>query len=106
MTRSIIDASQLPSPLPPHIQAPYYGAIIASEAVGRTGSSRIVELDIDDDTLSGYAIFEGSKVKRVVLIDSEAFLSEDNVRGGRNVTLSFGDGSVGEKVGVKRLVIG
>ena len=65
-----------------------------------------MQLDISDDALSGYAVFEGSKVKRVVLIDSVAFLSGDDQRGGRNVTLSFEGGSVGGSAKVKRLAIG
>ncbi|EJD00646.1 uncharacterized protein FOMMEDRAFT_22402 [Fomitiporia mediterranea MF3/22] len=113
LTRSIIDASPI-SPLPPHIQPTYYGALIAAEAVGTSGSSSVVELNINDNTLSGYAVFEKGKVERVVLIDSDAFLKGDKVRGGRNVTLSFSAGSVsglvdgksGGSVSVKRLNIG
>ncbi|KAL5500869.1 hypothetical protein ACEPAH_9256 [Sanghuangporus vaninii] len=106
LTRSIIDASPLSSPLPPHIQPAYYGALIAAEAVGTSGSSSIVQLDISDDALSGYAVFEGNKLKRAVLIDSVAFLSGDDERGGRNVTLSFEGGNIGGSVKVKRLAIG
>ena len=113
LTRSIIDASPLSSPIPPHIQSPYYGGLVAAEAVGTSRHSTVAELDIDDDTLAGYAIYEGSIVRRIVLLDSEAFLSGDSNRAERNVTFSFdfGDDSqaestLGRNIEVKRLVIG
>lgn len=108
LNRSIIDASELPEPLPPHIQLAYYGAIIVAEAIGNQEPSSVVELQIDDASLSGFAIFENTSLKRAVLIDSTAFLSSSSgLRASRNITLSFnGSAPHPTDVSIKRLAIG
>jgi len=107
LTRSILDGSPLSQPLAPHVQPQYYAAIIAGEAIGTTGSSTVTELDINNTFVSGYAFFEGGKLKRAVLINSQAFLSTSTgARTSVNVALSFaGSGSAPKTVQVKRLKI-
>lgn len=107
LTRSIIDGTTLSKPLPPHIQPAYYGALVAAEAIGKTGASSIVELQINDTTLAGFAIFEEKALKRAVLIDSTAFLSTSSgERTSRNVTIIFnGSNPPPTFVDIKRLAI-
>lgn len=70
-----------------------------------------MELDVNDDDLVGYAIFDkdDNRVKRVLLIDFALYTSNMTMpRNSREVTLTF-DESVGEKprkATVKTLFIG
>ncbi|KAF8061826.1 glycoside hydrolase family 79 protein [Lyophyllum atratum] len=107
LTRSILDGSNLPSPLPPHVQPTYYGAIIAAEAIGKSGSTRAVELTIANTRIAGYAFFEGTKLVRAVFINSNAFLQGATTRASVHLDLSFtGTGTAPTKISVKRLKIG
>ena len=75
--------------------------------MGTSGSSRIAELAIDDANVAGYAFFEGGKLSRAVLLNSQAFLStQKGARGSENVTLKFtGGGAAPKSMVVKRLKI-
>ncbi|KAF8072084.1 glycoside hydrolase family 79 protein [Lyophyllum atratum] len=107
LTRSILDGSTLPSPLPAHVQPTYYGAIVAAEAIGKSGSTRAVELSIDDIRIAGYAFFEGTKLVRALFINSNAFLRGASTRASTHLDLSFtGTGRAPTTVSVKRLKIG
>lgn len=65
LTRSTLDGSQLPQP---HIQPPYYAAVIAAEAIGPLGLTGVIELEIriSETQVSGYAFFEGTACWRGV----------------------------------------
>ena len=39
----------------------YYAPLVIDSFVGNTGSSSIVEIEVDDDRVVGYAAFEGGK---------------------------------------------
>lgn len=98
------------SPLPPHVQPQYYGAIVAAEAIGNSNKAHAVELTINDSRIAGYAFFDGSQLARAVLINSDAFLTTTTgARPSTHVSLSFasGDGvSTPKTAVVKRLAIG
>ena len=71
-----MDGSQLPEPLPPHIHAQYYAAIIAGEAIGSSGETSAVELPIDHPRIAGYAFYEGQQLVRAVFINSDSYLKD------------------------------
>ncbi|KAL0956238.1 hypothetical protein HGRIS_002392 [Hohenbuehelia grisea] len=75
--RSTINGEPFMPPQPPHIQPMYYAAAIASEAIGPTGATTIIELDIDHPFLAGYAFFERGTLVRAILINSHAFWAGD-----------------------------
>ncbi|KAJ3558263.1 hypothetical protein NP233_g11543 [Leucocoprinus birnbaumii] len=104
LTRSTTDATPLPNPLPPHVQPQYYAAIIAAEAIGSSGNTRIVELTISDASISGYAFYEGSNLARAVFINLRAFLSTSTSRSQTHIDLTFGNGSA-KSATLKRLAI-
>jgi hypothetical protein len=107
LTRSTTDGSDLPSPLPPHVQPQYYGAVIAAEAIGTSGNTRAVELSINDARISGYGFYEGTKLVRAVFINSKAFLKGQTDRTSTHLDLSFsGSGTAPTQLKVKRLAIG
>ncbi|KAN0138028.1 glycoside hydrolase family 79 protein [Lactarius tabidus] len=87
LTRSIFDGSQLPQPLPPHIQPSYYAAVIAAEAIGPSGFTGVVELEISEAQVSGYAFFEGAVLARAVFINLNAFTS--GTRGSVHIDLDL-----------------
>jgi len=106
LTRSPLDGTTLATPLPAHIQPQYYGAIIAAEAIGRSGSTRSIELSINDSRTSGYAFYEGNKLARVLLINSDAFLTTTTaLRTGTQIALGITGSGVPKKMTVKRLSI-
>ncbi|PPQ71401.1 hypothetical protein CVT26_011116 [Gymnopilus dilepis] len=107
LTRSTIDGSNLTAPLPPHVQPQYYGAIIAGEAIGSSGSTSAVELTINSTIVSGYAFYEGSKLARAVLINSQAFLSTaTTARASVHIDFSFSGSGAPKTMTIKRLAIG
>lgn len=74
LTRSPSDGSPLPSPLLPHVSPQYYAAIVAAEAIGFTNDTRISELQVDDDRVAAYLIYEGDTPVRAVFINTEVYL--------------------------------
>lgn len=105
LTRSTLDGSDLPQPLPPHIQPLYYAAVITAEVLGSIPGVRVSEIDIDNVRLAGYAFYDGEKgqLNKIVLINSNAFLAnqEDGDRESILVKIKgLGDAKV------KRLMIG
>ncbi|KAI0278015.1 hypothetical protein BGY98DRAFT_976318 [Russula aff. rugulosa BPL654] len=53
-TDEFLDGSTLLQPLPPHIPL-YYAAIIATQLIGSSGSTTIVELTVDNTQISTYS---------------------------------------------------
>jgi len=106
LTRSTLDGSSLSDPLPPHIQPQYYAAIIAAEAIGNSGNMRIVELNITDARISGYAFYQGVQLTKAILINSLAFFTTTNTpRSSTHVNLSFASGIGPSTMDVKRLFV-
>ncbi|XP_006459562.1 hypothetical protein AGABI2DRAFT_201919 [Agaricus bisporus var. bisporus H97] len=106
LNRSILDASPLPEPIPPHVQPQYYSAIIALEAIGSHPQPRIAELQIEESTVSGYAFYEDSQLVRAVFINLKAFLEgQEEERSKVHLKFDFVGGEVGEEVTLKRLDI-
>ncbi|KAJ2921623.1 hypothetical protein H1R20_g15470, partial [Candolleomyces eurysporus] len=110
LTRSPLDATPLSSPLPPHVQPQYYAAILAAEAIGPSGSTRVSELSVGDARISGYAFYEGNALVRAVFINSLAFYAGDKpeTRRSTRINLSFSGSQAGGSVKsftVKRLDI-
>lgn len=102
---SILDGSPI-TPLPPHIQPPYYAAVIAAEAIGSTGSTQVVEIPIDATDISGYAIFEYGSLARAVFINNVAYLPGGGVRNTTHINIDFsGFGLAAQTMEVKRLDI-
>ena len=100
LTRSIDDGSNLPSPLPPHIQPAYYAAVIAAEAIGTSGATTFSELTLGNSQLSGYAFYENGALKRALLINLVAFNGDGAARSAVHVALG-GSGNMT----IKRLSI-
>jgi hypothetical protein len=75
LKRSPDDGSDLPEALPPHVNAPYYAAVIGAEAIGSHGSTRIEELPVDDSRIAAYAFYEDDVLARVLLINSQPYFT-------------------------------
>ncbi|KDR78669.1 hypothetical protein GALMADRAFT_244156 [Galerina marginata CBS 339.88] len=105
LTISTIDGTPLPKPLPPHVQPQYYGAIVAAEAIGNSGATRVVELSINDPRISGHAFFVGNKLVRAVIINSLVYLTTDagTPRNSTLVNLNISGSGAPTKMTVKRL---
>ncbi|PPQ64596.1 hypothetical protein CVT26_001994 [Gymnopilus dilepis] len=106
LTRSILNGSTLVTPLQPHVQAQYYAAVIAAEAIGPSGNTTVVELFVDDDRIAGYAFYETSILAKVMLINSQAYLSTDAARPAVHIDLnSMGNAILPVLITVKRLFV-
>ena len=104
LTRSTLDGSPLSNPLPPHIQPQYYAAIIAAEAIGNCGNTKVIELNITDTSISGYAFYQGGQLTSVILINSLAFFTTTTTaRPSTHVNLTFASST--SKMKVKRLFV-
>ncbi|KAK7692975.1 hypothetical protein QCA50_004616 [Cerrena zonata] len=109
LNRSILDNSPLNPVQPPHVMPSYYAGILVYSLIGTSGSAKIVELSVPDDNVSGYAVYEGSTLKRAVFINMHAWLSSSTgSRPSVHIDLSFigASGSGAKKAIAKRLVIG
>jgi len=106
LPRSTLDGSPLSPPLPPHIQPQYYAAIIAAEAIGNSGNTHVIELNITDTWISGYAFYQGCQLTKAILINSLAFFTTTNTaRPSTHVDLTFASGAVSSQMNVKRLFV-
>ena len=105
MNRSIVDGSPLNPPLPPHVQPVYYAGLVVNTLVGSTGASSVVELNINDSNVSGYAAFEGGKLVRAVFVNLHPWLtSSTGARPSVHIDLAFAGGKSGN-ASARRLVI-
>ncbi|KAF8920139.1 hypothetical protein CPB85DRAFT_1273623 [Mucidula mucida] len=105
LTRSTLDGSLLPAPLPPHVQPQYYAAVVAGEAVGRSGNTQAVEIPIDNPRLAGYAFYEHGALVKAVLINSQAHFA-NATRSVNHVGFDSSGTTKPAKAHVKRLAIG
>ena len=116
MNRSTLDGSPLNPPSPPHIQPGFYAGLVINTAVGNTGASRLVELDVGDSNVSGYAVFEFGFLVRAVFVNLHAWLvSSPGARPSVHIDLDFALGKNatqgelnafwGRQVALKRLVV-
>ncbi|KAJ9094739.1 hypothetical protein QFC21_005897 [Naganishia friedmannii] len=62
----------------PHVLPVFYGALIVNEAIGTSGDSCVAEIGTDSATVSAYAIYEQSKLARIVIINSELYVPSQN----------------------------
>ena len=117
LNRSTIDGSPLDPPQPPHIQPGFYAGLVINTIVGTTGAAQIVELDVGDDNVSGYAAFEYGRLVRAIFVNLHAWLaSSTGARPVVHVDLDFAraanatqadvDAFWGGGVQARRLVIG
>ncbi|KAG0708093.1 glycoside hydrolase family 79 protein [Suillus ampliporus] len=103
---SIIDGSPIAA-LAPHIQPPYYAAIIAAEAIGSSGTTQAVEIAIDENDVSGYAFYENGSLSKAVFINTIAYFAGAGERNSTHIDFSFtGSGDTAEEMCVKTLKIG
>ncbi|KAJ7603136.1 glycoside hydrolase family 79 protein [Mycena polygramma] len=105
LNRSILDGSPLSTPLPPHVQPPYYAAIIAAELRGFKENVHISEISINDTQIAGYVAFEGGDLVRALFINSKVFLQGDMNRSSVHLDLAF-TGKGADTMTIKRLAIG
>ncbi|KAJ4468707.1 glycoside hydrolase family 79 protein [Lentinula aciculospora] len=107
---SIDDGTPLPEPRLPHVQPAYYGAIVAAEAIGKSGSLSVSELSVNNDNLSGYAFYTSEgQLSKTLFINSEGFFTTSGTnRTSIHLDFSF-SGTTGQapsRMTVKRLEIG
>lgn len=55
----------------PRVQAPYYALPFVADFIGKTVSGKrgVINLDLAQDSISGYAMFEGNSLARVAIVN-------------------------------------
>lgn len=87
LDRSPIDDTPLNPPLAPHLQPGYYAGLVITEAVGtKSGKTKIVELNINEANIGGYAIYENGGLARAVIVNLNAWLLSDEGKRERGKT--------------------
>ena len=77
-----------------------------AEAIGNSGDTKVVELNINDPKISGYAFYQGGRLTNAILINSLAFLATTTeARSSTHVNLTFASGTVSSEMDVKRLSV-
>jgi len=94
LNRSTEDGTPLSPPVAPHVQAPYYGAIVIAEFLGTDATRTMVELSTSSSSIiSAYALYTSTGLMRVLLINHQAFLSSSGTaRPTVNVALQIAGG--------------
>ena len=88
------------------MQPAYYAGLIINTFIGSTGSSRSVELTVNDTNVSGYAAFEGSKLVRAVFVNLHPWLvSSTGTRPSVHIDLAFTGGSKTGSATARRFLI-
>lgn len=77
------------------VGAIFYASLVVSEALGRSGTSQIVDLFANggNEFTPGYAIYENGALARVVLIN---FMTDPSGASDYTASLSVGGGQTGE----------
>ena len=75
LDRSITTGQPTSTPAPARVHPSYYGAIFISEAIGTAGTTSIAEIATNNAAIVAYAIYDGSNLARVVLINSQSYTS-------------------------------
>lgn len=77
------------------VGAIFYASLVVSEALGRSGTSQIVDLFANggNEFTPGYAIYENGVLARVVLIN---FMTDPSGASDYTASLSVGGGQTGE----------
>ncbi|PIL36362.1 hypothetical protein GSI_00050 [Ganoderma sinense ZZ0214-1] len=108
LNRSIDDASPLNPPSAPQILPIYYGGLLINTFIGKTGSSKLVELTINDAYTTGYAVYEANKLVRVALVNLQPWLaSSKGTRPSLTVNLTFSASAINQNstITAQRLVL-
>jgi hypothetical protein len=87
----------------PHIMPFYHVLLIVGEAIGNSGKSTLKELSIDETNVSGYGIWENGKLERIVLINSNLYLTTDSQR--PVVTVNLQDLPAKARIQAKRFTV-
>ena len=61
--------------LPVATRPPYYGQVMVAKALGRSEQMRIKNLALEGDTEAAYALFDGERLARVVVLNMQTFNS-------------------------------
>jgi hypothetical protein len=94
-------AAWSPSTAPPTTNAPYYGNYMVAAAVGSAPDTGIAYLDLgsDDGTASGYMLYEGDQLARVVLLNMVEYTSTSgDARSSQTFTVNVPNRFKGAKV--------
>ncbi|KAK4503674.1 hypothetical protein PRZ48_004589 [Zasmidium cellare] len=88
--------------LPAAVLPPYYAHPFVADVLGKTGSTRVANIATGRDTFSAYGIYDGSTLKRIVLINFREYNSATTSTR-PSTTASLSSGSYNGKITIERL---
>lgn len=90
--------------LPAAVLPPYYAHPFVADVLGKTGSTRVANINTGRDTFSAYGIYDGNTLKRIVLMNLREYNSASGgSRPSTTVSLNTGSSSYGGRVTIERL---
>lgn len=88
--------------LPAAVLPPYYAHPFVADVLGNSGSTRVANINTGRDTFSAYGIYDGSTLKRIVLMNLREYNSASG--GSRpSTTVSLSAGGWNGRVTIERL---
>ena len=105
---TVLHALWTPNAIPgypePQVRPNYYAQPYISDFIGNSTSAQsVVEYDLQSDTLTAYAMYSGSQLSRIALVNLvEWSASSNTTRGSHNFTVSIPEKSA-NSVTVRRL---
>lgn len=58
---------------PPTTRPPYYGQIMVAAALGQSDQTRVVDIPLNEDTESAYALCEGDRLSKLAITNLQGF---------------------------------
>lgn len=77
----------------PHVMALYHALLVVAEAAGTSGRATVVEIPTLTNLLAAYGVYEGGKLVRLVLVNSQVYLEGEGERTGLRVQIPGVKGS-------------
>lgn len=70
----------------PTTRAPYYGHVMVASALGRSKETRVVNIPLNEDTESAYAVYDSDKLAKLVVLNMQSF---NHTTGGTRSSSSY-----------------
>ena len=72
----------------PLVRANFYSQPMVADFIGKTGTTRVVEVATNDDLLSAYVAYEDEKAARIAIVNLELWTSANDTRPSTGFTLT------------------
>ncbi|KAJ5365473.1 hypothetical protein N7517_008359 [Penicillium concentricum] len=82
----------------PTTRAPYYGHIMVASTIGSSDDARVANIPLQSDTESAYAVYNGNKLSKLVVLNLKAFNHTESPRPSKTYTFQVPNEFTGAKI--------